>query len=128
MKNTATVLAFLVLAILVSTDAPAQEKKKSTKDEVTIVGEVIDSACYIKNGLKGADHKECAEDCAKAGIPLAILEDKTGNVYFTVASKDMKGTNEMLVKYAAERVKVTGKIYEKGGVKLLAINMVEKAQ
>lgn len=128
MKNTATVLAFLVLAILVSTDAPAQEKKKSTKDEVTIVGEVIDSACYIKNGLKGADHKECAEDCAKAGIPLAILEDKTGNVYFTVATKDMKGTNEMLVKYAAERVKVTGKIYEKGGVKLLAINMVEKAQ
>lgn len=126
MKNPAMFLAVFVLAGLVCTDALGQEKKKSGKDEVIVVGEVIDTACYIKAGLKGEGHRECAESCAKVGIPLGILEGKTGNVYFTAASKDLQGTNELLVKYVAEKVKVTGKFYERGGVKLLAINMVEK--
>ncbi|MEE9187044.1 MAG: hypothetical protein V3U10_03320 [Bacteroidota bacterium] len=127
MKNTAKLLAMIAMAVLVSANALAQSKKKTNGEEVTVVGEVIDSACYIKGGMKGEAHAECATMCATAGIPLAILEDKTGNVYFTAASKDMKDTNEMLAKYVAEKVKVTGKFYERGGVKLLAINMVEKA-
>lgn len=126
MKNAALFLAVFVLGVVVSTHALAQEKKKSGKDQVTVIGEVIDTACYIKAGLKGEGHRECAELCAKVGIPLAILEDKTGNVYFTAASKDLQATNDLLVMYVAERVKVTGKFYERGGVKLLAINMVEK--
>lgn len=126
MKHAAMLPLVFLLAVVVSFDALAQAKKKTGKGEVTVVGEVIDSACYIKGGFKGEGHRECAEQCAEAGIPLAILEEETGNVYFTAASKDIQGTNDMLARYVGEKVKVTGKFYERGGVKLLAISMVEE--
>ena len=126
MSRSAVLFVVFTFAFFVSPQASAQSKQDKEKKEVTIIGEVIDTACYIKGGFKGIDHKDCVVACAKAGIPLAILEDGTGNVYFTAAPKDMVGTNDMLIKYAAEKVKITGRMYERGGVKLLAINMVER--
>ena len=40
-----------------------------------VTGEIIDSACYIKMGAKGESHRDCAQKCGDAGIPLALLED-----------------------------------------------------
>ena len=76
---------------------------------------------------KGPSHKECALRCAKGGIPLSILEEKTGKLYLAGQSKEaMKGANDMLIPYVAEKVKVTGRLFEKGGMKLLLISEVSK--
>ncbi|MGD1044696.1 MAG: hypothetical protein ABR936_05110 [Bacteroidota bacterium] len=98
--------------------------------QITIVGEVVESQCYI-TGLtgpgKGLSHKECALKCAKGGIPLSILEDKTGILYLAGQSKKaMAGANELLIPFVAEKVKVTGRLYEKGGMKMLLISKVNK--
>ncbi|MBI4427886.1 MAG: hypothetical protein HY562_02090 [Ignavibacteriales bacterium] len=96
--------------------------------EITISGEVIDIQCYTSGAMGkgiGADHKECATDCAKGGIPLAVLEDKTGTIYIAGQTKSsMKGANETLLPYVAEKVKVTGRLHQKGGVKLLLISKI----
>src|SRR5260221_14455526 len=42
---------------------------------VTVTGEIIDSACYIKSGARGESHRSCAQKCGDAGIPLALVED-----------------------------------------------------
>src|SRR5262249_46770345 len=55
-------------------EAPVREApQKGVK--TTIVGEVIDPACYIEAGIKsvGPGHFQCAVDCAKSGQTLAIL-------------------------------------------------------
>jgi hypothetical protein len=120
----------LVLLILVASGF-ALAQKKSAK-EVNIVGEVIETQCYI-SGLtgpgKGLTHKECALKSAKGGVPLGILEEKTGVVYLVGQSKKaMAGANEMLIPFVAEKVQVTGRVFEKGGMKLLLINKVEKQE
>ncbi len=102
------------------------------KREVTVTGEVVDMQCYISGSMgkaTGPDHKECAANCAKGGIPLGILEEKTGNLVLVGQTKNaMKGANEMLMDFIAERVTVTGRMVEKGGVKLLLISKVVKAK
>jgi hypothetical protein len=102
----------------------AQQKGK----QITIVGEVVESQCYITglNGPgKGLSHKECALRCAKGGIPLSILEDKTGTLYLAGQTKKaMAGANELLIPFVAEKVQVTGRLFEKGGMKMLLISKV----
>jgi len=116
-----------VLAVfIISGFALAQQNGK----QITIVGEVVESQCYITglNGPgKGLSHKDCALKCAKGGIPLSILEDKTGTLYLAGQSKKaMTGATELLLPFVAEKVKVTGRLFEKGGMKMLLISKVDK--
>ena len=120
-------LLIIALAIFTfSGFALAQQNGK----QITIVGEVVESQCYITglNGPgRGAAHRECALSCAKGGIPLSILEEKTGKLYLAGQTKKaMAGANELLMPYVAEKVKVTGRIFEKGGMKMLLISKVSK--
>ena len=121
-KSIVAILAVFV----VSGFALAQQKGK----QITIVGEVVESQCYITglNGPgKGLSHKECALRSAKGGIPLSILEDKTGTLYLAGQSKiAMAGANDLLIPFVAEKVKVTGRLFEKGGMKMLLISKVSK--
>ena len=39
-------------------------------------GEIIDVACYVPNGAKGAGHTDCAKKCAQAGMPLGLVDVK----------------------------------------------------
>ena len=50
----------------------------------------------MSHDSKGPSHAACAETCAKAGVPLALLDEKTGAVYLPIAS-DQKNQNERLV-------------------------------
>ena len=92
-------------------------------EKATVTGEVIDSACYIKSGLKGADHAKCAAGCAKAGIPLALLSDD-GKVVWLASKEDMETPNEMLTPFVAKRVTLEGQWFEKGGARLFAVEKV----
>ena len=90
----------------------------------SVTGEVIDSACYIKSGAKGEGHAKCAQGCAEAGIPLAILEDGTGKVVWVASKADMETPNDKLKPFAGKKVKVTGTWAERGGAKLLIVDAV----
>jgi len=43
----------------------------------TFAGHVVDLACYAGHNSIGDSHRECATKCAKAGVPWAILDQKT---------------------------------------------------
>ncbi len=100
--------------------------------EVTITGEIVDVSCYVKMGALGMDHKECALGCAKAGMPLALLEDKTGKVYLLVSDKEFESVNvklQPLEKSIAQKsIAVRGRTYEKGGQLLLEVLSVGKGK
>lgn len=96
-------------------------------DAASVTGEVIDFACFIKTGAKGDSHRPCAQKCADAGIPLAILEDATQKVVLLVAQKDMETPNRMLREHAGRKVTVTGRWFEKSGVKVLEVASVKPA-
>ena len=120
-----TVLILAVAALPVLAGGMGDHMKKG--DTVSVTGEVIDSACYIKMGAKGAGHAECAEACAKAGVPLAILQDGTNNVIWVASNKDAHSVNTDLMPYVAKKVTVTGHYAERGGAKLLVMDSVQPA-
>lgn len=125
MTHFITALKMITLSIVLIVPVLAQDERK---DEITLKGEVIDLACYMKNkdAGKGPDHKECAVKCAKNGVPLGLLEDGTGTVYYTVKMKNKNNANDMMIPFVAEKVLIKGKIIERGGTKLLFIDMIEK--
>lgn len=93
----------------------------------SIVGEVIDPACWVINGAKGEAHKECAIACAKAGQTLAILERKTNKVYILASERPGEDPNKSLIDYVGQAVLAKGKIYTRGGLSAIQVASVEPA-
>src|ERR1700686_1056026 len=120
MKRTTLILGLMVAAL-----ASAQHDHEAAGKAITVVGQVIDTGCYLVHNSKGAGHASCAETCAKAGVPLAILDDN-GKVYMPIAF-DHKNQNAKLMPFIEKKVKVTGAAVEKAGVNGIAIKTVEAA-
>jgi hypothetical protein len=93
--------------------------------EVTIKGELVDSLCYVGMAAKGSGHKQCAIDCAKAGIPISILEDGTGKMYTVLPKEDKTGYPADVISKMGDKVTLKGDFYESGGNKYVAVESVE---
>ena len=122
MRLTTKTLTMFLLAAL----AIAQHDHQPKGPSATLTGLVVDTGCYLSHDSKGAQHETCATACAKNGVPLAILDDATGTLYIPVAS-DHKNQNAKLMPFIEKKVKITGTLMEKGGIKGIAIKTVEAA-
>ena len=115
----------LLLNLLFMASAFGHEPKAAGK--VTVVGHVVGTACYMGHGSKGEEHIACATECAKAGIPLAILESGTGKLYLPLATDHHSAANKQLMPYIEKDVRVNGTVVEKGGLTAIVIEKVESA-
>ena len=93
--------------------------------EVTIKGELVDSLCYVAMAAKGPGHKQCAMDCAKAGIPISMLEDGTGKLYTVLPKEDKTGYPENVISKMGDKVTLKGDLYENGGQRYVTVESVE---
>ena len=121
MKNTIFIL------IAGATMAMAQHNHGDHGKEMTMTSLVVDTGCYLSHDSKGEKHRTCATTCAKAGVPLALLDEASGTLYIPVAS-DHQNPNTKLMPFIEKKVKVTGTLVEKGGIKGFAIKSVEAAK
>jgi type 1 fimbria pilin len=112
----------IVASLLVASAALAGDEPL-----VTVTGEVVDSACYIKSGARGESHRACAQKCGDAGIPLALVEDGTGAVVWIASVDDMETPNAKLRPFAGRRVTTTGTWAERGGARILLLRSVKAA-
>jgi hypothetical protein len=92
---------------------------------VTVKGYVLDSACAFTKDLSKPISKQCATSCANAGSQLVILADD-GTIYWPIAATTpSSGQNPKLLPFAADKVIVTGKVYQRGGSKAIVIEKIE---
>lgn len=113
----------LLLAFLVASLAAAAAEK----DTVTVKGYVLDSACAFTKNLSKPISAECALSCAKAGSPLVILADN-GYIYWPISdAMPATGQNERLMKFAGQKVEVSGKVFVRGGSRAIVIEKIEAA-
>ena len=89
---------------------------------VTVTGKVVDTGCYFGEHGEGPKHVACATMCAKAGIPLAIVDD-SGKLYLPIG-EEHHAANSKLMPFIEKKVKVTGTLVEKGGMSAIAIKTV----
>src|SRR5882672_12876385 len=119
-KLVSALVVAAVVCVLTVRVAVAEPKGK----EVSVKGEVVDLWCYLEGGDHGAEHKECAVTCAKAGNPIGILDEK-GNVYVALGIKDHQPGREVLIDKMAETVTVTGTLVKKGGTQVIYVKSVK---
>ena len=116
---------FILVSALACTVALGQGKKMSK--EATLKGEVIDVACYLASGARGAKHVQCAEACAKAGGALGILT-ADGKIYVSLLPDSHKDSpNHLLMDHIGQTVNAKGYVRSKGGVNGIMIRSVELA-
>jgi hypothetical protein len=121
MTKRISIIAVLLAAAAVWAFAASEGKP------VVITGHVVDTTCYIAHGGKGSDHLKCAVMCAKAGIPLAILDEGADQIYLPL-STDHTNPNAKLMDFVEAKVKVTGKLMQKSGMRGIVIEKIERAQ
>ena len=83
-------------------------------------GEVVDLACYVPNGARGADHAGCAKTCVKNGQPMGLLTDD-GTLLLLAADHKDGQPYEALKDLAGEQADVSGKLAEKDGMKVVTV-------
>ncbi len=72
----------------------------------TFEGVLMDTKCYLKVGLQASlEDKECLSECARAGIPTALVTDaKRVYVLITPSAK--------LAEHMTKRARITGELKE----------------
>ncbi len=133
MKKVTTLALMAILPIVLGLSGLAlaeeghshEEHEHAGGGEITIKGELVDSLCYVAMAAKGPGHKQCAIDCAKAGIPISIVEDGTGKMYTVLPKEDKTGYPESVISKMGDKVTLKGDLYENGGNKYVAVESVE---
>ena len=95
----------------------------------TIVGYVRDSGCVHRfHEVVKPLPNGCLEACVRAGSPLVILS-KSEEVFHPV-SDEMPDVDvrAKLLPFAGKFVKVTGKIYDRGGSKAITLERIEEVR
>jgi type 1 fimbria pilin len=94
-------------------------------DTVTMTGEVVDTYCYGLMGAKGESHRSCGISCAKAGIPMGLLQDGTDKLYVLLPNKDNSPLPPEVMDKMGRKATITGKIYSTGGSQFLTVESIK---
>ena len=94
-----------------------------------MTGRVVDNVCMLTMGQKGEGHRECAIGCDKAGVRMALLDEKANVLYTLMADKPFVDPNSLIREHLERVVTIKGDLYEApGGQKVLAVKEVQTAQ
>jgi hypothetical protein len=92
-------------------------------ERVTTTGEVVEMWCYLEAGDRGAAKKACATACAKAGNPIALVDD-TGELYLLAGLKSHQAAQELLLDKMSDRVTITGTLVKNPTAQMIYIESV----
>ena len=89
----------------------------------TLIGEIVDSKCYLGVMNPGAliPHRACAIRCISGGIPPVLLVRQTDGpaIYLLLVSGEGKAVNKEVIELVAEPVEITGEVERQGGLLIL---------
>jgi hypothetical protein len=91
---------------------------------VTLVGEIVDSKCYLGTMKPGRfkAHRACASNCIAGGVPPLLLVDATdgSRTHYLLVGLDGKPINRQVLEYVAEPVRIRGEERQRGDLRILA--------
>ena len=97
-RRTLLVVPFVLTAI-------SRPVTQEARVPVTVVGQVVDAACYMMHpqAASGQSHDECARACVQKGVPIGVIDEKSKALYLA----DM-ASSKALLPHLHQRVRVTG--------------------
>lgn len=91
----------------------------------TLRGEIVDPATYLRESRHGPELEEQTYEAVDGGQTLALLADETDTLYLLLAEEPGEDPNELVYDYVNHRVKVTGTVYTRSGLKGIVATSVE---
>jgi hypothetical protein len=117
----------MLIALLAAGALPAPAGAEEGGEATSLTGEVLDAACYMAHGRKGAgpSHRQCAVECIKKkNLPIGLLTANDEVVLVVPDHADEK-PYEALKDKAAATVTVEGRLVTRGGMKALIVTAVK---
>jgi hypothetical protein len=114
-------VAFTASLVFVFTLAAPFAQPKG--ERLTVSGEVVEMWCYLEAGDRGAAKKACATSCARAGNPIALVDDK-GELYLLAGLQSHQPAQELLLDKMSERITVTGTLVKNPKAQMIYIESV----
>jgi len=121
--------------VTLALDLPSEKLKITLPLRITLTGRVVDMACFAKDGAAALDrsHDECAKACIAAGSPVGILQgdDAKAPLYLVTLRGEgpgSKAANEKLLRFTNKQVHVTGRLIQRGKLKILEMTDVQTAE
>ena len=103
--------------------ATAPAAKLVSLGQQTLIGEIVDSKCYLGVMNPGAltPHRACAIRCISGGIPPVLLVRQTigAALDFLLVSRDGRPVNKQVLNLVAEPVEITGEVERQGELLIL---------
>jgi len=103
--------------------APAAMPQAMALGKQTLVGEIVDSKCFlgVMNPGQLTPHRACAIRCISGGVPPVLLvRQKDGSaIYLLLVSAEGKPVNKQVLDTIAEPVKITGEVERQGELLIL---------
>jgi hypothetical protein len=103
--------------------APAAVPQAMAIGKQTLVGEIVDSKCFlgVMNPGQFTPHRACAIRCISGGVPPVLLvRQKDGPaIYLLLVSADGKPVNRQVLDLIAEPVEITGDVERQGELLIL---------
>jgi hypothetical protein len=90
----------------------------------SVTGEVVDLACYVPHGSRGAGHRKCADTCAKKGMPLGLLTDDN-QLYLVLEDHENPKAYAQVKEKAAEKITVEGEKVTRDGMNAIVAEAVK---
>lgn len=97
---------------------PERGKKDAQGKEMTFVGKLVDLQSHMTGQPSSGDAAKTVGDAIRAGVPAAI-DTPAGLI---VIGQGTSGPSKTLLPLVGTRIQVTGKLYEKGGLKYIDIS------
>jgi hypothetical protein len=101
----------------------ARPPEEISLGSITIVGEIVDSKCYlgVMNPGNGKVHRDCAARCISGGVPSAfIARDASGQMRtLLLAGADGRPLRTEVLGYVAEPVQISGTLSRIGSTLIL---------
>jgi hypothetical protein len=115
----------LILATFAVTLALGGAGLLSAAETSTVTGHLRDGFCYTVMGAHGASHHACAVKCAKAGIPVMLVQDKTEKGYILLPPKDASALPADVIDKMEQDVTLTGHEFTKNGISYFQVESVK---
>jgi hypothetical protein len=103
--------------------APSAVPTTKPLGQQTLVGEIVDSKCFlgVMNPGQLTPHRACAIRCISGGVPpvLLVRQKDAAPLYFLLVSADGKPVNQQVLDLVAEPVEITGLVERQGELLIL---------
>jgi hypothetical protein len=112
-RDSQTMIELMPGSVAVQGPAFANPPLETALGSVTVIGEIMDSKCYlgVMNPGRTKVHRDCAARCISGGIPPMLL---TPNALYLLVGADGRKLNQELLQMVGETVEVHGDVLQSG--------------